>query len=234
MKRNTIRKNGLLVMKHFLIVTLCIATIGLIIPTTVDDGAVYASSDKMTAYTDVVKSGRYAFCEASAKGFYRVDLKNRKVKKIGGKKVVEIYEMKADGKYIYYIGGLLYYSHMNLYRTNKKSGKTKLLAKNVGKFQIKGKKIYYTSLYKDSYGGYEWDDYTDDWYADYMVMKLNGKSKRSTNIVPKVRTKTTNAKGYKTTYKAIPVKGTPQSRIKTWLKIPKGKKIFIAKSEPIS
>lgn len=164
---------------------------------------------KMTAYDSVIKSGNTVYCAGAGDTIYKVKLKKGKVKNskalnkdfaMGAYTYVS--GMKKKGKYIYYqlsTEGTPYY----LYRVHITKGKAKKLASanDLGQidYAIKGKKIYYKP---------------DD--GKKRVMKLNGKSKKTTSVQPVMKHKNTNKKGYSVKYKK---KG---NYIITYLKTPKG------------
>ena len=168
-----------------------------------------ASSAKMTAYDQVVKSGNNVYC-AGAEGLYKVKVKKGKVV---SKKILVRAEsfgaysyfsgMKKKGKYIYMQtsteGTPIY-----LDRVKIKTGKIKTLASanDLGgvDYAIKNGKIYY----KFERG-------------KKKVMKLNGKNNKKTSVKPVTKYKKTNAKGYSVIMKE---KGT---KVTTYLKTPKGK-----------
>ncbi len=149
-----------------------------------------AATKKMTAYDQVIKKGKYAYC-ASGWVLARVNLKTNKVKVL--RKTQHAYpgSMKIKGKYIYFIEGTEG-TVSYLKRIKVTGGKAKkLTSDNVVKYAIKGNKIYYTCV----------KDVGDVEKSYRKVMKLNGKGKKSTNQRVKMKTKKSNVKGYRTFYK---------------------------------
>ena len=172
-----------------------------------------AKTVKMTDYSDVYKSGKTAYCAGDA-GLYKVTLKKGKVKKV--KRLVKMGEygwvmsLKKKGKYIYFVegtNGTVSY----ICRVKTSGGKAKSLGggNEMQDYAISGNKIYYSYL--------DYNDRTDEEYVAYRQMKLNGKGKKKSSVVPRETTKTSNAKGYKV--KSVEKGGY----VKDYLKTPKGK-----------
>ena len=170
------------------------------------------STVKMTTYSGAVKSGNTVYCAAPGWGIYKATVKNGKVtqKKWLQKETStmwtgsDIGSMKKSGKYIYYIAsteGTISY----LNRINVSTGKSQTLCMNPKCYVIKNKKIYVKTF----------DAVTEK--TSYYVMKLNGKSKKTTSVHPVMKHKASNAKGYSVSYKQS------GSYVKTYLKTPKGK-----------
>ena len=172
-------------------------------------GTMAASSVKMTAYDQVLKSGSNVYC-AGGEGLYKVKVKNGKVV---SKKLLDKAEtfgaysyysgMKKKGKYIY-VQSSSEGTIFGLIRVRITDGKVKVLSSQNDKGQIdyviKKSKIYY----KGHYGGKK------------KVMKLNGKNKKKTSVKPVMKHKKSNAKGYSVIMTENDVKAT------TYLKTPKG------------
>jgi len=177
---------------------------------------VFAASPKtkkMTAYDDVIKVGKTAYC-ATVAGIYKVNLRTGKSKRLT--KTSENYmpfAMKKKGKYIYYLE--VGPNTQKLYRIKTNGKNKKLLYKvayysAVDRYAISKNKIY---LIYNKDGSKK---------AKRIVMKLNGKGKKSTKIVPEMTFKQSNHKGYKGDEKVSGYKR------KLYLKTPK-KKILIDK-----
>ena len=159
-----------------------------------------SKSKKMTVYDQVIKKGNYAYCTGVGRNLYKVNLKTGKVTNlITGNTGPEVHNhvsyvypirnvrsMKLKGKYLYYISAQTQGPGEALYRINVNTGKIKRLAStSMGRitYVIKGSKIYY---YIDKMDGKK----------RCKVMKLNGKSRKKTSIVPKMKSKKSNVKGY--------------------------------------
>lgn len=151
----------------------------------------FAASDsktkKMTTYGEVIKSGKYAYC-STGKGIIRVNLKNNSVKRIVKTNFAGMnpMEMKLYKGYIYYCLGDGVVN--GLYRV-KINGKNK---KNVGSVQdyaISGKTIFYTTR------DYDYD--TEEELILHEKMSLTGKNNSSTSYVVSMKSKRSNAKGYR-------------------------------------
>ena len=178
-----------------------------------------SKTKKMTVYNVAIKSGNKVYCNGT-ENIYRVDLKKKKVlKRLHTEESVveDVKAMKKKGKYVYFLFESYYdKERMDLYRVSIYGGKEKRLAKNVCAYAISDGKIYYTHFKK-------WNDYGNPVGKTNKVMKLNGKSKKSTRYKVKMKEKSSNAKGYKIkyTYKKN------SEKYKVWLKTPR-KKIYLA------
>ena len=175
----------------------------------------FAATKSMTVYTEVLKTGNTVYC-CSFKGMYKVRIKNGRP--VSKKLIVKSSEkkgyphgMKKKGKYLYYSLNAGESDDSPLYRINLSSGKKQKLAKDVSDYVICGNNLYYNYYGKaDEFG---------EQPLITKVMKLNGKCKTSTNITIHNRSKLSNAKGYKITYKDI----TGKYNVKEYLKTPKGR-----------
>ena len=168
---------------------------------------------KMTTYR-VLKSGNTVYCPSADYGIYKVTVKNGKVRKVKWLKKSEFVmgdysyndSLKKKGNYLYYImwsEG----TYCTLHRINLNTGKDKLIAVNATDYAFKDSKLY-AEIWK-------FTDYGE--YSVYRSMKLNGNSKKKTSVRPKMKLKSSNAKGYSVSYKE---KG---GYVYTYLKTPKGK-----------
>ncbi len=148
-----------------------------------------ASKVKMTGYDQVYMTGNTAYC-AGTKGIYKVTLSNGAVT---SKKLIfkendiwggpSVFAMHKKGNYIYFLEEADEYNPF-LIRVNISGKNEKLLAKDVTKYAIKGKKIYYR--YQEYYSG----------KVKKRVMKLNGKSKKRTSKKVKMKRVKSNVSGY--------------------------------------
>lgn len=148
----------------------------------------YASSKavKSTTYSNTLKSGNYVYC-TNAHRLFKVDLKKKTVKVMATQKAGYITCMKIRKGYLYYAEMSQYGAECLIYRINLKTGKKATLARNTsGDYAIKGKKIYYNHA----------QVINNDIKYKKRVMKLNGKSKKSTKYKVKMKTKMSNASGY--------------------------------------
>lgn len=178
--------------------------------TTTAEVSAASKTVKMKSYDEVIKSGKYAYCNTFT-GIYRYNLKTgqkKQLTKVEGDFAVT--GMKKRGKYIYY----LYNGPMSndLYRVSIYGGKAKKIfngfdTKGVESYVISGNKIYVT------YG-----------INKHKVMKLNGKSKKKTGVTAKMTSAVSNKKGWKITRKQ---KGR---YMYSYLKTP-SKKVRISKGE---
>ncbi len=145
-----------------------------------------STTKKMTTYSDVIKSGKYAYCIAT-KGLYRVNLisgdKKRLVKATTGEEIP--FMMKLHKGYLYYQQGGAICSSLNRIKTNGKHKRYLASTEGSGYVISKGK-IYYKA-YKD----------LEDFKVVKRKMKLNGKKKSATSVKIKTTTKISNNKGYK-------------------------------------
>lgn len=174
---------------------------------------------KMTSYEDAVKVGNTVYVASPGCGIYKVKVKNNVVKskkwliKPSGASWIgsEITAMKVKGSYLYYCE-LTDGTPIQVCRVNTKTKKKKCLAylPYDGEYAIKDKKLYV--------------NYKEEAAPDYItlkskreVMKLNGKSKKSTSAKVVTKFKKSNAKGYSVIYKE------KNGYVKTYLKTPKGK-----------
>lgn len=179
-KVNNMRKLRLLLISTLVIVMLMTSV-------TVSFGASNKKTIKMTAYTDVIVSGSYAYCTVEGR-IYKVDLKNGSAKCI--RKEYPEYAPNAmiiHKGYIYYstygaISGLLC-----RVKTNGKA--YKCLAGTWGDYAIKNNKIYYRGV-KVIRGG-------DDYKEVNKQMSLNGKNIKKSSVRARTVRKKTNKKGYK-------------------------------------
>lgn len=122
--------------------------------------------------------------------------------------------MKKKGGYLYYIAGSDAPGIGGLYRVKLSSGKKQRLDKNCPEnYVIKGNKLYFDYYYSE-----------DSDKTVTKVMKLNGKSKKVTNVKIHMKSKESNAKKYRTVYK-----GKDETTYE-YLKTPRGS-IFLSKSE---
>ena len=182
-----------------------------------------AQTKPTKVYSQAIKSGNIVYCIAGS-GIYGVNLKTNEIKKI----------VKHPGEYRYYRtmtkkGGYLYYIHggtdvsAELFRVKTSGGKPKQLAgfsskfTYVTKFMIKGKKIYYKEV----------NDSTGKRYT--KVMKLNGKSKKSTGKKVKWKKLESNKTGYRVVEEDINLSDNNyySTLNKYWLEIPSGKKYYL-------
>ena len=154
-----------------------------------------ASKAKMKVYDQVYKTGNTAYC-AGVKGIYKVKLKNGavtsckliyKVVDCYGEGISDISAIHKKGKYIYFLEEQYGYNP-SLIRVTTSGKKKKTLAKEVTKYAIKGKKIYYIHVVLES-------DKTEK-----RVMKLNGKSNKKTSKKVKMKTVKSNKSGYSMKY----------------------------------
>ena len=174
---------------------------------------------KMTTY-NVYKTGSTAYC-AGDSGIYKVKVKNGKV--MSKKRLVKseahsyIYSLKKKGNYLYFSNGtegtVTY-----ICRVKTTGGKVKVLAcvNEMFGFAIKGKKIYYSYC--------DWDEKNDTEKEACKVMNLNGKGKKSTNVRPYNKARTSNVKGYSVKSK------TKGAYVRDYLKTPK-RTYYLGKSK---
>ena len=184
----------------------------------------HAATKPTKVYNQVIKSGKYAYCNAG-NGIFRVDLKSGKIKKLVNDPGVYGHygRMAKKGKYLYYIR----YStdfRAEFFRVKTSGGKVKQLAgflsQNgfVTKYMIKGKKIYYQEQYNLT--------------RTNKVMKLNGKSKKNSNRKAKWKIGTSNKAGY-SIIKKYGVESADTGSllpIQYWLKVPGGKTYYLGKT----
>lgn len=173
---------------------------------------------KMTSYQDVLKAGNTVYVAGPGRGIYEVKVKNdvMKSKKWLVKTPASLWEgsqitgMKIKGNYLYYCE-LTDGTPLEVCRVNLKTKDQMDLAflPFYGEYAIKGKKLYVS--YKEEVG----PDYKLK--TKRKVMKLNGKSKKSTSVKVVTKFKKSNAKGYSVIYKE------KNGYVKTYLKTPKGK-----------
>ena len=146
---------------------------------------------KMTAYDQVVKSGKTVYCAGSA-GIYKVKVKRGKVKSV--KKIYKVENsigdscaiaMKKKGNYLYF-EGTSFGSVVNLYRVGTSGKKLRHLAymNETRDYVIKGKRIYYNKGLNDNNRPIT------------KQMKLNGKGKKKASVKVVLKTKRSNVKGY--------------------------------------
>ncbi len=157
----------------------------------------YAASGtkKMTLYTDVIKSGKYAYC-CTYNGIYRVNLKTKKVKQIlkddGTFDVNPPDSMKLYKGYIYYTTAAPMGSTLGRVKTN---GKNNRLLASIWDYAISKNKIYYT--------GYDFENENPDGIK--RVMSLNGKNEKKCSYEVINKYKRSNKKGYKVITKIKPI-----------------------------
>lgn len=179
-------------------------------------GAFAAEKTVKSTMYEIFKSGKTVFVTGS-QGLYKVKLRNGKP--VSKKKLVKpgkdygFDHFLIKGKYIYFKkskGSAT--SKVYLYRVKKTGGKAKKLAtmKQFAEVAVK-KKIYYT------YPGDETDEDGMVLTTYRKVMKLNGSSKKNTDITAVEKDKYYNVKGYKFAFKAT------KKYVITYLKTPKGK-----------
>ncbi len=176
---------------------------------------------KMTAYDQVIKSGKIVYC-SSQSGIYKVTLKKGKPKKVktlfrypNGAKITL---MKKNGKYLYFNENRNGTEMWALKRVGISGGKMKLYQTTPeGEifYAIKKKNIYFEVM-EARLSGEEWDDYMIDY-----VMPLSGTTKKETSKYPSMKRKKTNAKGYKI------IEVQKGNVVKTYLKVPKAKKKYL-------
>ena len=195
-----------------------------------------------TTYTQVIKSGKTAYCSGRA-GLYKITLKNGRPKKI--KKLVKFdgiegaNDMIKNGKYIYYLvigtaaGGFVY-------RVNVTTGKRKRLTDflDEGEYTVVKNKLYYTHTVWTEYGDDDYDEYYDDYddeyydeyeddgyeYTEAIKANLDGSSPAVVDIKINNKFKKSTTKGYRIYSKR---KGR---YVYDYLKTPKGK-YYIGKAK---
>ena len=152
-------------------------------------GASASSKVSMTTYSDVIKSGKYAYCSTYS-GIYRVNLNNNKVKRIvktDPSWYMGPYSMKLYRGYIYYCTGDGVIVSLSRVKTNGKSNKR---IGSITDYAIKGKTIYYTYI--------DYDFETDKEYTLHKKMSLIGKNKKISSVAVKsTKGKKSNVKGYR-------------------------------------
>lgn len=143
---------------------------------------------KSKVYDKVYVTGKTAYCLAQAK-VVKVNLKNNKAKVIYGDtdSVTNLKSMMKCGNYLYVIEEC--FGQNQLIRINIKKKKGKGIADNVEKYAFKKGKIYYTDLIED--------DDTGALHKNNKVMKANGKNKKKSPVVAKMKSFKKNKKGYK-------------------------------------
>ena len=203
-------------MKKRIISILLVATLILGCFTVTSFGA--TTTKTMTTYSEVIKSGKYAYCAAGSY-IYRVNV-NTKSKKRIAKVSAYVTDMKMYKGYIYFKGA--HNTGTYLYRVKKTGKYLKKIAPSVEDYAISGSRIYYR-VYVDRY-----DDVNDvdRSYTTVRSMKLNGTNKRSAKSY-KVKEiyKRTNTKGYRITSRY----NEDDGKFTFYLKFPSGKKVFLRK-----
>ena len=203
--------------RSVLLVFIVAALITTLVP--VSFASAKTKTKKCTMYK-LIKKGKYVYCQ-NGLHIFKVNLKTKKVKKLGA-----LYgaNMKLKGKYLYAYNNSQGLFGANLYRYNVKTGKKKLLAKDVDQMNtlaISGKKIYYRKIVKKG---------TYDFTYKKRVMKLNGKAKKSTKIKGETKVKSANVSGYhvwdtfdRDTYDWDDYSNnSPEGKINYYLSTPKG------------
>lgn len=137
---------------------------------------------KMTVYS-TIKKGNVVYCsDRILSGVYKVDLKTKGITKIAS----------GYGEWMRLHKGYLYYYHYNwdgskLCRVKLSNNKASTI------FKCNGVDIHYAISKSRIYTSYE--SYKNN-KTKRMVMKLNGKSKKSSKTKVKMTEKETNAAGY--------------------------------------
>ena len=150
----------------------------------------HAQTKPTKVYSQVIKSGDYAYC-ISGTGIYKVNVKTGKKKKLvkDPGDYGHYRQMCKKGSYLYYIKGGTDV-RADLYRVSINGGKSKHLAGSVNKgryvlkYMIKKNRIYYK----------ERNDRTGK--IKTKKMKLNGKSKKNTRAKVRWVEKKSNKSGY--------------------------------------
>lgn len=141
---------------------------------------------KMTLYTEVIKSGKYAYC-CTPNGVYKVNLKTKTKKLIVSDENFEMYPpdtMKLYKGYLFYTAGGGTGTGLHRVKTNGKNNKG---LTSICSFAISKNKIYYTE-YDFGNGGSK---------RIKKVMKLNGKGKKKSSYNVVNTLKKSNKKGYR-------------------------------------
>ena len=164
---------------------------------------------RMTVYNEVIKSGRYLYC-CDKYRIYRYDLKTGKLLNLVKRKgfVDESYfAMKKKGNRIYCLLGTDEETDLYMLKCNKKSQKK--LHKGI---------IYSTNYYVSKSRLY-YSGYDEEFFVTRKVSRLNGKSAKKSNVNCKMKIRKSNADGYR-----VIVNDDLKGNVKTWLKLPGGKK----------
>ena len=142
-----------------------------------------AKTKKMKTY-NTIKSGKNVYCVAGNR-ILKVNLNTEKVTKLVKGKHGYISSLVLKGRYLYYLDHGNGLATCYIYRVNTKTKKKqKLASKTAMNYAISGKKIYYEAINADT------------WKSVNKVMKLNGKSKKSTKIKAKRIIIDSNSKNY--------------------------------------
>ena len=201
------RNVSLLIRKKAILLVLAAALVFTCMPAAVFAGS--GNVHSMKVY-EVYKSGNTVYC-ATYGGIYSVNLRTKKSKRLVKSEVNEALTcLKKKGNYIYYMRNGMISNDLYRVRTNGKSKKE--LFDGFNEKAMESYAIYKNKIYI-TYGN-----------GKHKVMKLNGKSQKSTSSMPKMIEKKSNKKGYKLIEK---IKGDYWY---SYLKTP-SKKILICKTE---